>query len=75
MLSSYTLGLNASSLRSAFVSLVNSAAYAVGTDIDYVRDFTASGCGRPGYGMRRATRSLDGNIKRLVSSLTTPSSN
>jgi hypothetical protein len=62
VLSSYTLGLNASSLRSTFVSLVNAAAYAVGSDIDYVRDFSDSAAAGWGSGVN-AQLFLDGNIK------------
>jgi len=62
VLSSYTLGLNASSLRSTFISLVNAASYASGTHIDYARDFADSAAIGWGSGCN-AQLYLDGNIK------------
>ena len=41
VLTSYTLGLNASSIRAVFVLPSNTAAYAVGTQLQYVRDIAA----------------------------------
>ena len=61
VLSSYTLGLNASSLRSVFVSIVGAAAYASGTQINYVRDTTDASTAW-GNGVN-AQLYLDGNVK------------
>jgi len=61
VLSSYTLGLNASSLRSAYVSIMNNTAYALATQIQYVRDFSDASTGW-GSGVN-AQLFLDGNVK------------
>lgn len=61
VLSSYTLGLNASSLRSAYVSVMNATSYAVGTQIQYIRDFSDAATAW-GSGVN-AQLYLDGNVK------------
>ena len=61
VLSSYTLGLNASSLRSVYVSILNAAAYASATQIQYIRDATDTSVAW-GSGVN-AQLFLDGNIK------------
>jgi len=61
VMSSYTLGLNASSLRSVYVSILNASAYASGTQIQYIRDATDSSTAW-GSGVN-AQLFLDGNIK------------
>lgn len=61
VLSSYTLGLNCSSLRSAYISILNATAYAVGSQIQYVRDFSDSSTAW-GSGVN-AQLYLDGNVK------------
>lgn len=61
VLSSYTLGLNASSLRSAYVSVMNATAYALGTQIQYIHDFSDSATSW-GSGVN-AQLYLDGNVK------------
>lgn len=61
VMSSYTLGLNASSLRSVYVSILNAAAYASGTQIQYIRDATDTSTAW-GSGVN-AQLYLDGNIK------------
>jgi hypothetical protein len=62
VLSSYTLGLNASSLRSAFVGILGTNAYASGTAIQYVRPFADSAAGGWGQAVN-AQLYLDGNVK------------
>jgi hypothetical protein len=61
VLSSYTLGLNASSLRSVFVETINAAAYALATDIQYIRNGTDASTNY-GSGVN-AQIYLDGNVK------------
>lgn len=61
VLSSYTLGLNASSLRACFVNIVNAASYASGTPIQYIRDTTDASTAW-GSGIN-AQLYLDGNVK------------
>jgi hypothetical protein len=61
VLSSYTLGLNASSLRSVYVSLLDAAAYASGTAIQYVRGASDASTAW-GSGVN-AQIYLDGNVK------------
>ena len=61
VLSSYTLGLNASSLRSVYVSILNAAAYVSGTQIQYIRDASDASTAW-GSGVN-AQLFLDGNIK------------
>jgi len=61
VMSSYTLGLNASSLRSCFVSIVNAAAYASATPIQYIRDASDTSTAW-GSGVN-AQLYLDGNVK------------
>ena len=61
VLSSYTLGLNASSLRSVFVNVLNAAAYASATAIQYIRDTTDASTAW-GSGIN-AQLYLDGNVK------------
>lgn len=64
VLSSYTLGLNASSLRSAFVSILNASSYASGTQIQYLRDFADGPANTLFWGAGiNAQLYLDGNIK------------
>jgi hypothetical protein len=64
VLSSYTLGLNASSLRSAFVSIMNASSYASGTQIQYIRDFADGPTNTLLWGAGvNAQLYLDGNIK------------
>jgi len=61
VLSSYTLGLNASSLRSVFVSLLNAGSYAAATQIQYTRQADDSSTAW-GSGVN-AQIYLDGNVK------------
>jgi hypothetical protein len=61
VLSSYTLGLNASSLRSAFVGMIGAAAYVLVTPIQYARPF-ADTTANWGNGVN-AQLYLDGNVK------------
>jgi hypothetical protein len=61
VLSSYTLGLNASSLRSVFVQIMGAAAYASNAQISYVRGADDSSANW-GSGVN-AQIYLDGNVK------------
>jgi hypothetical protein len=61
VLSSYTLGLNASSLRSVYVSTLDAAAYASATVIKYARNAADSSTAW-GSGVN-AQLYLDGNVK------------
>lgn len=61
VLSSYTLGLNASSLRSVFVEQLDAAAYALATPIQYIRNGTDASTNY-GSGIN-AQIYLDGNVK------------
>lgn len=61
VLSSYTLGLNCSSLRSVFISILNSTSYASATAIKYIRDTTDTSAAW-GSGIN-AQLYLDGNVK------------
>lgn len=61
VLSSYTLGLNASSLRSVFISTLNAAAYASAATLQYSRNTTDASTSW-GSGIN-AQLYLDGNVK------------
>ena len=61
VLSSYTLGLNASSLRSVFVQIMDAASYASATQINYARGADDSSANW-GSGVN-AQIYLDGNVK------------
>jgi hypothetical protein len=61
VLSSYTLGLNASSLRSAFVGVIGAASYALTSNIQYPRPFGDT-TANWGSGVN-AQLYLDGNVK------------
>ena len=61
VLSSYTLGLNASSLRSVFISTLSATAYASATTINYSRNTTDASTNY-GSGIN-AQLYLDGNVK------------
>lgn len=61
VLSSYTLGLNASSLRSVFVSMLDASAYALATNINYTRQADDASTNY-GSGVN-AQIYLDGNVK------------
>jgi hypothetical protein len=65
VLSSYTLGLNASSLRSVFVGVLGANSYGSTTQINYARPFAdayAAGIANWGSGVN-AQLYLDGNVK------------
>lgn len=62
VLSSYTIGLNASSLRSTFVGVLGATAYDKEVNIQYVRPFSDTAAGGWGSGVN-AQLYLDGNVK------------